>query len=100
MLRLIPLALLVLQLAACGATEPYVYKANEFDRDRPSFNRSPADPSEVGICYNGMTTTPEKIRALAEEHCQAYGKRARLADEVLASCPLLTPAGAMFRCVK
>lgn len=100
MLRFIPLALLLLPLAACGATEPYVYKADEFNRNRPSFNRPPVDPSEVGVCYNGMTTRPESVRALAEEHCQAYDKRAQLADEILTSCPLLTPAGAVFRCVK
>lgn len=99
MTRLILLTLALL-LAACGATEPYVYKAEEFNRNRASFNRPPVDLAEVGVCYNSMTTTPESVRALAEEQCQAYGKAARFTGEALATCPLLTPAGAVFRCVK
>lgn len=87
-------------LAACGATEPYVYKPDEFNRNRSTFNLAPVDLAEVGVCYNSVTTTPDRVQALAEEQCQAFGKRAHIADDILASCPLLTPAGAMFRCVK
>lgn len=87
-------------LAACGATEPHVYKPNEFNREHPTFNLAPVDMAGLGVCYNSVTTTPDKVQALAEEQCQAFGKRARFADQSLASCPLLTPAGAMFRCVK
>lgn len=90
----------VTALAGCGATEAYVYKTDEFDRDAKTFNKEPKDRNEVTICYNGVGTSDKRVADMAEQECVKFGKTARRENEVFGDCPLLTPIEARFACVK
>ena len=53
----------------------------------------------VRVCYNSNATTPDDVRALAEEECADYGGRITgLVGQSYWRCPVLTPAGAVYRC--
>jgi len=93
-------ALVLAALAACGPAEPFVFKKAKFDRDSLYFNRKPDDISEVMICYRRGGTTPQAVASLANQRCGDFGKVARPRGHSLLDCPLLTPAGAVFDCVK
>ena len=90
----------VATLAACGATEPYVYKKDEFNRNAKTFNKEPEDRSEVTICYNDLGTSGKRVANMAEEECAKFGKTAGRDHETFGACPLLTPVEARFACVK
>jgi hypothetical protein len=90
----------VTALAGCGATDAYVYKKDEFDRDAKTFNKEPKDRNEVTICYNGVGTSDKRVADMAEQECVKFGKTARPENEVFGDCPLLTPIEARFACVK
>ncbi|MCW5700142.1 MAG: hypothetical protein KIT00_09910 [Rhodospirillales bacterium] len=94
------LAMAALLLSSCGAVEPYVYKRNEFNRASATFNREPKDLAEVSICYNTLSTTPDMVSAMAQKRCQDFGKQARFRAHVYDECPLLTPVGAAYDCIK
>lgn len=94
------LGLIMLVLTACAATEPYVFKEREFDRDAPDFNKEPVDRSEVTICYGRMFSAVEDVAKLAETECGRFGKRAVARDEGFGACPMLTPIEAHFDCIK
>lgn len=93
------IAMLVLTLAACGVTDPYVYKVNEFNRDSESFNVEPEDLSEVEICHLGAVTSTATVSAMAEERCAEFGKSARFVGNRYGKCPLATPTLSRFDCV-
>ena len=84
-------------LSAC-AGEPYVYRADEFNRAASTFKVEPKDSSAVIICYSSRNTTPERVRALAEQECARFGKKARISEQRFGECPLGTPATATFQC--
>jgi hypothetical protein len=90
----------VTALAGCGATDAYVYKKDEFDRDAKTFNKEPKDRNEVTICYNSVGTSDKRVSDIAEQECVKFGKTARRENEVFGDCPLLTPIEARFACVK
>jgi hypothetical protein len=92
--------LLAAGLSACGTTEPYVYKHNEFDRKSPDFGKKLEDRVSVIICYNKWDTTPEQVFDLASVECGKFGKMARAFDQEFGNCPLLVPMAAQFVCVK
>jgi hypothetical protein len=87
-------------LAGCGATEPYVYKADEFDRDAPTFNQEPSDLTDVTVCYNAMASRPEEVATLADAACGKFAKRAERRSDTFGDCPVLTPHEARFECVR
>ena len=87
-------------VTACGATEPYVYKKDEFNRNTKTFNKEPEDRSDVTICYNGLGTSDKRVANMAEEECAKFGKTARRGHETFGVCPILTPVEARFACVK
>ena len=74
---------------ACGAVDPYLYKADEFDRNSLTFNKQPADRDEATICHNGIFTSGAVVAEMAARECGKFGK-----------CPLLTPVEARFACRK
>ena len=84
-------------LSACAA-DPYVYKADEFNRGSASFKKDPADRSDVAICYNSRSATPSQVRTLAEQECARFGKKARVREQGFGDCPLSTPTMATFQC--
>jgi len=86
-------------LAGCGATDAYVYKYKEFDRNEKGFNRPITDRTEVTICYNGVGTSDGRIAAMAQEECGKFGKIARAQGEGFGACPLFVPIEAHFACL-
>lgn len=94
-------ALLALPMfTGCGAADPYIYKKNEFDRESATFNKEPEDLSEVTVCYLSANTAFSTVTRMAEERCAQFGKEARFVGSGYGDCPLLTPTGARFACVK
>jgi hypothetical protein len=83
----------------CGLTDPYIFKADEFNRDSPTFNKPRQDGEPVRICYNGIGTTDFKLQQLADAECARFGKRAQQIDDTVYRCPLLVPREAIFACV-
>jgi hypothetical protein len=90
---------LVLGVAGCGSTDPYVYKKDEFKRTAETFNKEPTDRDEVTICYNGMGTTDKQVEAIAQQECGKFAKQAVATGETFGVCPLMTPVEAQFACV-
>lgn len=79
--------------------EPYVYKADEFNRNAPTFRKEPADLTQVTICFSGLAASKAEVGALAAAACEKHGKEARNRRDSIGACPLLTPWEAQFDCV-
>lgn len=94
----VALLLFLVVLAACDR-EAYIFTPNEFDRSRPGFGRELTDRSELQICYNNQTITPQALLGMAAKECGRFGKRAVFSHHEYLECPLMTPARAHFRCV-
>lgn len=86
-------------LSACADRSPFVYQAAEFNRQRVGFGHDVIDRKEAVICYARSATTPDAVRALAEQTCRQVGKRAVFRGQETSNCPLATPAAAAFDCV-
>lgn len=82
-----------------GACQPYVYEADEFNRERSDFGREKTDRTEVNICYFTRVTTPQDVLAMAESECAKFGKTARYQYSQTGECPLSTPTLGHFSCV-
>lgn len=97
---MMPFALIpiLLALAACAVSEPYVYKAQEFNRAAATFNVEPQTIDEVAICHNGSFTSFETLQAMADKRCGEFAKTARFWTTRWGDCPLATPAMAVFAC--
>ncbi|QLH40244.1 MAG: hypothetical protein HWD60_16665 [Defluviicoccus sp.] len=91
--------LLVLAAAGCGATDPYIYKFDEFNRGAKDFNVPVTDRDSVTICYNGVGTTDAQIARMAETECEQFGKVALRQLETFGNCPMFTPVEARFACL-
>lgn len=87
-------------LGGCSATEPYVYRAAEFNRAASGFGQPPTDIENVTICYNTRGARPPDILALAEAECVRFGKTAVFTGQDWRTCPLVTPVAASFRCLQ
>ena len=89
----------LLGLSACSRSAPFVFKEGEFNRNSPSFNKTPEDIDKVQICYNKASTKPEVLLDMAEKQCGRYGKRPHFQKQEFLYCPLVTPVMATFSCV-
>ena len=87
-------------LSACSRATPYVFKEGEFNRNSPTFNKTPDDISKVQICYNKGSTTPAVVLEMARNECGLYGKRANFQKQDVLHCPIVTPVMATFLCLK
>ncbi len=57
-------------------------------------------PTRVSVCYNGLTTTAEAVRAIAARSCTSGTvPLATARDLTLNWCPLLEPERATFTCM-
>lgn len=100
---LVPLMMLAAAcaaLAGCAGTAPYVYQEEEFDRSRPGFGRPLEDRSELTICYNKRSTTPDELAQLARDECGRFDKKPLYVSQDFATCPLFVPTAINFRCVR
>ena len=86
--------------AGCTMSNPYVYKHNEFDRTSPDFNRTPKDRKSIKICYSKLSTKLSDLQKMAQKECGLYGKIARFQEHDFLHCPLMTPTGATFNCLR
>jgi len=50
----------------------------------------------VSICYNGQTTSPERIKRMIAENCE--GATFVKTEVDLGFCSLLAPSRALYRC--
>lgn len=96
---LVLFVILASALGGCAATEPYIYKAEEFNRDAPTFRKEPLDLTRVRICFSGLNQSAAQLDAMAEAACAHYGKMARNRRDRIGVCPLLTPWEARYDCV-
>ena len=91
---------LLAALGGCANMPPYVYNPAEFDRESEDFGRDPTDITDVTICYSRRATTMETVEAMAQGECARFQKVARFEDVSFLACPLFTPEGAFFKCVR
>jgi hypothetical protein len=87
-------ALAVVLVCACSALTPF-----------PSTPTTPAagvvDPRQrVGICYNGLKTSPEALQQAAQVEClgDTVAERVGGVDYWLDACPVVVPGRATFAC--
>ena len=79
--------------------DPYVYTAEEFNRNAPTFRKEPADRDQVTVCFSGLAASKATVDSMAAAACEKYGKVARNRRHSIGLCPLLTPWEAQFDCV-
>jgi hypothetical protein len=86
------LLLLAAALGGCGALDPYATLPRAVQAGQPAGPR-------VGICYNGLRSSPAQIQAEAQRECAANTLAEPVdTDWYMDSCPLLSPARATFAC--
>jgi len=88
----------LLLFSACANVEPYIYNANEYNRESPNFSKEIIDRSEVIICYNKNSTTPEILIKIATDECGRFGKVADFIKHKHFVCSISSPAQAIFKC--
>ena len=84
----------------CMSGNPYIYKLNEFNRASTDFNRIPKDRKTIKICYSKLSTKLSDLQKMAQKECGLYGKIARFQEHDFLHCPLMTPTGATFGCLR
>ena len=84
----------------CTSSNPYIYKFNEFNRESTDFNRIPKDRKSIKICYSKLSTKLSDLQKMAQKECGLYGKVARFQEHDFLHCPLTTPTGATFSCLR
>lgn len=82
----------------CGATDPFVYKEGEFNRESSRFNKPLLEGELVYVCYNGFGTTDLDVQRIAAAKCAELGRTAIRVNYEFGRCPLLTPNAEIFRC--
>jgi len=93
-------AVVAIALGACSNQQAYIFKADEFNRDSPTFNKEPKDRDDVQICYSKLATNVDELLQMAATECGKYGKTARFQGHDYLECPLTTPARATFSCLR
>ena len=80
-------------LAGCSALQPYpTFPANALPGE--------VDPGpRVAICYDGLVSTLDEVRAAAQQECAADTEaRSVGTDWYMTYCPLFLPGRATFVC--
>lgn len=99
--KLFLLSFIMLTLApACSSNDPYIFDPYEFNRDSLQFSKISKDIRSVKICYKNMATRRKIITKLAQKKCGEFGKIALFETQDFLHCPILTPTGMTFLCVK
>jgi len=86
---------IALSLSGCGGA-PYVDTRREAGQTQPV---GASTPDMVAICYSSQSTTPGELLSMAESECAKTDRTARFSHQETASCSLMTPTHAYFRCV-
>jgi len=99
---LVILALLLLALTQCGILPPYATVPKTLSKAQLEAIKSSDGtvPSQIGVCYDALTTTAEQVRSIAEQTCDpGTVPRAIDRDYSLGNCPLLQPGRVTFACL-
>ena len=83
-------------LVGCGkdSLQPFDWAPEPAPRGpREDFNR-------IGVCYNRQTATPQQVYAVAVAKCDPGTTPYPIDQDMLLSCPLLTPVRATYACMK
>ena len=97
--KIIFLPIVTMWLSACIDAGPYIFKADEFNRESPEFANELKDRSAVEICYNKLSTTPKIITQIAQDECGRFGKVAYFVLNQNLACSLGSPAKAVYWCL-
>ncbi|MBX6367974.1 MAG: hypothetical protein IRZ04_08330 [Rhodospirillales bacterium] len=85
--------LLAILLTGCSQLAPYEWVPREA-------RKGPDEAlPRIGVCYNAMFTTPDEVRAVAEEACAGIGVPQLVEQDMRLACPLFTPVRATFACL-
>lgn len=100
---LIALPLLLPALAQCGGSilPPYqTVPATLTKAQQQSITAGGAVPTQIGICYDALTTNADQVRSLAAQGCGPDTvPRPIDRDFSLTNCPIFQPARATFACM-
>lgn len=88
----------VIVLVAGCSTEPYVHNSIEFNRDAKDFGRPVNNISGVTVCYNPYISSRQQVSQVAAKQCGIYNKTESYVSGDYKTCPLLTPAAAIYSC--
>ena len=89
----IGLLIAVVVFGDCGACSPYATLPQTAEPGQPTGQR-------VGICYNGLRSSPAQLQAEAQRECPPDTAAQPVdSDWHMQYCPLLLPARATFVCV-
>ena len=86
-------------LSACTTSDPYIFNADEFNRDSPNFAKEIKDRSVVKLCYNKGSTTPQILFQIATDECARFGRIAYFLEHRNLVCSISSPAQAVFECL-
>lgn len=91
--RILRAAAVLALLSGCGAEfEPF----EAAPRPIPSHGAEQED--RVGICYNALFSTPDKVRETASQACGPGLTPVPEKQDLRLACPLLLPIRATFAC--
>ena len=91
------LSFVFVALAACSSP-PFVYDANEFNREAADFGKPVTDIATVTVCYSSWEATPSQVAKMASQECAKFSKIARFTEQNYSSCPLMAPVAAIYQC--
>ena len=91
--------LLVFWLCACSNQEPYIFNADEFNRNSPNFAKELKNRSKLEICYDKWSTTPAILAQMAKDECGRFGKVAHFIKSEYLGCSISSPAQAVYWCL-
>lgn len=96
------LCVLLFAVSACSLTEPFVDRRREAGRPKDNLYVGSSQPDAPVVCYNGWRTSFEEVQKMADAECVKHdtGIAAKLDEEEMLSCRILTPTKAKFQCVR
>ncbi len=102
-LKMTILPILMLALGACSLLNPFVDRRREAgapSADKLYVGRS--KPEAPAICYNGLWTSFDEVKKMADEECvkQKKGSHAEEVSKSTFTCRVLLPNHYYFKCVK
>lgn len=91
--RLLAVGALLAGCADRGPVGPYFVPLNTPDAAAGPVSRG---PTQVSLCYNGGTTSPERIRDMVAQNCEGAQLLSNRYD--IGVCSLLVPTRALYQC--
>jgi hypothetical protein len=85
-------------LAACTSEAPYIFEPDEFNREKKGYAQEIKDRTQVEICYNKRSTSPELLRQMAVDECRRFGKQAIFLRQNTLACSISAPGKVVYKC--